>query len=315
MATLDEFYNQRTGLWDATGWWNSANALETTIDYTSKTGDKAYLSRIANTFAKNCRRKFLNEFYDDEGWWALAWIKAFDLTRYRTYLDAARTIFGDMVRGWDEACGGGIWWKKQHVKKNAIPNELFISVAARLAQRTAESAYLNWARRAWEWFSNSGLINASNLINDGLTATCENDGGVTWTYNQGVILGALVALRECTNDESFLVRAQAIADAALAALTDHNGVLHEPNEPNLGADGPQFKGIFMRNLCELYTATRKPVYRDAAIANADAVWESSRNDANAFGGIWTGPFDLADASRQSAALDALNAAISFDGQW
>jgi predicted alpha-1,6-mannanase (GH76 family) len=38
------------------------------------------------------------------------------------------------------------------------------------------------------------MINGDGLINDGLNAQGENNGQATWTYNQGVILGGLVAL-------------------------------------------------------------------------------------------------------------------------
>jgi hypothetical protein len=38
IATLHGFYDDAKGLWQTTGWWNSANALETTIDYSARTG-------------------------------------------------------------------------------------------------------------------------------------------------------------------------------------------------------------------------------------------------------------------------------------
>ena len=227
----------------------------------------------------------------------------------------ARSIFEDMCGGWDDRCGGGIWWNKPHDKKNAIPNELFLSAAARLHLSTpgdgGANSCLEWAQRAWDWFDRSGMINEDGLINDGLTADCANDGGVVWTYNQGVILGGLVALHQATGDDDLLARADALARAALRALTDNEGILHEHGEPNLGNDGPQFKGVFMRNLCDLYHATRDPVYRDAILANANAIWSRNRNDADEFGVLWAGPFDQADAARQSSALDALNGALLF----
>ena len=39
------------------------------------------------------------------------------------------------------------------------------------------------------------MINENLLVNDGLDPrTCTNNGAETWTYNQGVVLGGLVAL-------------------------------------------------------------------------------------------------------------------------
>lgn len=312
MKALQGFYNLSTGLWNTTGWWNSANALETTIDYCRFTNTLTYRGNLFNTFEKNKSKNFLNEFYDDEGWWALTWIKAYDLTGEARYLAMAKTIFNDMKGGWDATCGGGIWWSKQRNYKNAIANELFLAIAARLHLRTpndtGSGSYLDWAQKEWSWFKKSGMINRENLVNDGLNSACQNNGQTTWTYNQGVILGGLVDLFKGTNDASLLTQAQAIADAAIRNLAP-NGILREPCEPDCGADGPQFKGIFIRNLIDLQQATQKETYKAFILQNADSIWSQCRNDANQFGLCWADKFDRADAARHSAAMDALNAAL------
>ncbi len=312
MVVLQRFYNAKNGLWQTTGWWNAANVLETTIDYSMLAGTTTYHKTIANTFEKNKDSNFLNPWlYDDEGWWALTWIKAYDLTKETRYLDMAKTIFKDMTHGWDSTCGGGIWWHKKQQYKNAIANELFLSIAIRLHHRTQNDrgrrSYLDWAIREWNWFKNSGLINEQHLINDGLS-TCRNNGGTVWTYNQGVILGGLVELYNSTNDSALLTEAQAIADAALRHLSQ-NGILQEICEPDCGDDGPQFKGIFMRNLALLYQATHQQRYKEFIVKNADSIWMHSRNHSNQLGLSWIGPFDRADAARQSSAIDAINAAL------
>ena len=314
IAALQSFYNSGTGLWNTTGWWNSANALETTIDYCVHTNTTTYCSNIANTFDKHKGSNFINNFYDDEGWWAIAWIKAYDLTGETRYLDMAKTIFNDMKGGWDSAFGGGIWWSKERQYKNAIANELFLSIAVRLHLRTpgdgGPGSYLEWAQREWNWFNNTGLINSSHLINDGLDSSGRNNNQMTWTYNQGVILGGLVDLYRSIGDSSLLNQAQLIADAATNTLVA-NGILREPCEPNCGDDGPQFKGIFMRNLSYLYQTTSKPTYADFITRNADSIWLQSRNPANHLGLVWAGAFDRADAARQCSGMDAINAAIPF----
>lgn len=314
MAALQIFYNLSTGLWDSTGWWNSANALETTIEYSAVTKSLTYRGNLFNTFEKNKHSNFLNPwFYDDEGWWALTWIKAYDLTGETRYLDMAKTIFEDMKQGWDSTCGGGVWWHKRRQYKNAITNELFLSVAAKLHLRSPHDlgtdSYLSWAQRTWQWFQNTGMINVNNLVNDGLDDTCKNNGKTAWTYNQGVILGGLVDLYQSTQDPALLAQAEAIADAALKNLAP-DGILKEACEPDCGNDGPQFKGIFIRNLSYLYQVKQKPEYKAFITQNAASIW-SRRDRENQVGLSWADDFDKADAARQSSAMDAINADIAL----
>jgi predicted alpha-1,6-mannanase (GH76 family) len=314
-AALQALYDSTTGLFPSTGWWNSANGLTALIDYSVRSGTSTYVGDIAITFDKNSAQNFLNKYYDDEGWWALAWIDAFDLTHDARYLAMAETIFADMAQGWDGTCSGGIWWSKDRTYKNAIANEVFFQVAIRLHARITEDAgpgsYLDWAIREWKWFDASGLINGSSLVNDGLTASCANNAQTTWTYNQGVLIGALVDLAHQTGDTTLLVRARAIADATMQKLVDANGVLRESCEPSCGADGPQFKGVFMRHLAELASATGEARYRAFIATNADWLWNAARSNSDQIGLAWSGPFDSADGARQGSALDALNAAIPY----
>jgi predicted alpha-1,6-mannanase (GH76 family) len=320
---LQRWYRPRTGRWRSTGWWNAANALTAVIDYTRHTGDQRHLAVVEQTFraAQRRHRDFIVSFYDDNGWWGLAWIAAYDLTGDGRYLSAARTIFANLRTGWDSTCGGGVWWNTARQYKNAITNELFLALAARLHQRcgSGQDPYLDWAMREWDWFYASGLIGTGSLVNDGLTAECQNNGGVTWTYNQGVILGGLAALHEITGEPAYLRQGEAIADAALSSLTGppsavRPGILAEPGEPDTAPkdrDRPQFKGVFTRNLHDFYQQSPRPAYREFILTNAQSIWDNDRNSRNQFGLHWSGPFDRADASRQSAALDALNAAAAL----
>lgn len=169
------------------------------------------------------------------------------------YLSAAETIFRDMQAGVDGTCGGGIWWNKGRTYKNAITNELYLAVAASLANRMPSSSsgdgddFLGIAEAQWAWFRASGMIGADGLINDGLTihadGTCANDGKTAWSYNQGVVLGGLVELYRATGkDASLRVEAVDIAEAAIGKLSV-DGILHESCEDDgCGPDGSQFKG-------------------------------------------------------------------------
>ncbi len=92
MVPLQALYHTDTGLFDKNDWWTSGNVLEGVIDYTRETGDQQYVGDIENTFVKNEQSKFERHgFYDDDGWWAIVWIKAYDSSREQKYLDMAST--------------------------------------------------------------------------------------------------------------------------------------------------------------------------------------------------------------------------------
>src|SRR5262249_39174714 len=52
--------------------------------------------------------------------------------------------------------------------------------------------------------------------------------------------------------------------------------------------------------------THKPAYYTFLFKNAHAVWFNDRNDLNQLGLKWDGPFDSADAARQSSAMMAVS---------
>ncbi|KAG4028216.1 hypothetical protein MFRU_023g00530 [Monilinia fructicola] len=262
---------------------------------------------------------FLNDFYDDEGWWALGWIQAYDVTGNSDYLTMAEDIFADMKNATTTPCsngGSGIWWDRSHTYVNAIANELYLSVSAHLANRATGSDkanYLTIAKNQWNWFKGTGMINSQGTINDGLTSSCQNNGGTVWSYNQGVILGGLVEISTATGDSSYLSSAKSIATAAIKALSDSNGILHDPCEPNCGGDGTQFKGVFMRNLQKLQQASPSSTYSTFIANNAKSIWANDRDSSNNGLSVnWAGPFvATANASTESSALDALVAAAAI----
>ena len=267
--------------------------------------------------ASNADDGFLNWYYDDEGWWALAWLKAYDVTREEIYLKEAMTIFDDMTKGYDAKCGG-IWWNKGHQANAAITNEIFLAIAAQLANRAPTARkdyYLSWTRRQWRWFQRSGLINPDNNINDGLDLmTCKNNNGTVWSYNQGVILGALVEADAADHDPSYGANILRIGTAAMKKLQDKDGVIHDACEPHCGNDGPQFKGIFMRNIQAIRKILGEKLYspfKSSIGKNAASIWAKDR-EALKLGLVWSGPYQEATAATQSSALDALVAAIATE---
>lgn len=114
-----------------------------------------------------------------------------------------------------------------------------------------------------------------------------------------------------SGDSKYNVLANTIATAAIANLTDANGIMHEPCEKT-GCDGDeeQFKGVFGRNIQFLYQranvlpADTAALYKNFLTTNANAIWSSDQVN-NQLGLVWSGPSGTATVQTQSSALDAI----------
>ena len=257
-------------------------------------------------------RGFLNGYYDDEGWWALAWLKVYDLTNDVRYINAAITIFEDMTKGYPATCGG-IWWDKDHTANLAITNELFFTIAAELANRAANRRYYTqWALNMWQWFEGSGLINSGSSINSGIDlTTCQNNQGFVWSHNQGVIIGGLLELYQANANDSYITIAQNIATAAVTTLSDEKGILHEKCEPNCGDDATQYKGVFMRNLQYLAQASPNEAINIFVENNANTLWSMAQGSDHQFGPVWSSASGRPSVASHSSAVEAVIAAVAL----
>ncbi len=296
-ALMQQYY--QGGKFQGAGYWQNAQGFWVILDEYQATHDASLKTDIAEVYLANSQGTFGNYdtlYVDDEGWWALDWIRAWDLTGDPAYLATAKTIFQSMAATWDSTCGGGVWWNHTKTYKNAIPNELFLLVADELHEVTPGDAgtgsYIWWAQREATWFQSSGMINLAGQVNDGLTASCMNNGGNPWTYNQGVILAGMSELYHITGDKAYLQLAEKIATAETRYGTDANGVLQEKgcsSTTSCGGDGPLFKGIFIRYLWWLYHYDPNPAYLKLINTSLNSLWANDRTANGLFGLDWAGP--------------------------
>ena len=107
------WYSAATGLY-AGAWWNSANVITMLADfqehfpsYVAPTTATVFPTTLAQ--AQTTYPGFLDAFYDDELWWALAWIKVYDVTGQKQYLTMAASIFEDAKADWGTPPCGGLW--------------------------------------------------------------------------------------------------------------------------------------------------------------------------------------------------------------
>ena len=313
MAELMKSYNPHTGL-IGNVWWQAAVALSTLETYQQATGDTGYRNAVFTAFKDHKRGNFENSYNDDTGWWGLAWLQAYDITRSRRYLAMAETDANYMHRSWDGTCRGGVYWKTAKAYKNAITNEIFLELTAWLHNTIrGDTKYLRWAKAEWSWFKGSGMINKSDLINDGLNSRCANNHETTWTYNQGVILAGLAQLYRATKTSGLLRTAERIAKATIGHLTI-GAVLHEPCRGTgcgnrTGGARESFKGIFVRGLKVLAVAGRTSQFSSFFRKQAWSIEAHDTNRRHQFGLLWAGPIIDPNPDTQASAEDALVAVL------
>jgi hypothetical protein len=318
--------------WWLSSWWNSADALTALMAWMKRSGRTDYLWVVDRSFTVNkaafpagqkssdpIEGDFISRAVDDAAWWGLAWVQAYDLTHDPRYLSEA-TVIANYVNGfWDTStCGGGVWWDRERTYKNAVTIGLYVRLAASLHNRVAgDTTWLNRAVTGWNWFTASGLINSSGLVNDGLTGGCANNGGTVYTYNQGLAIGAGVEVYRATGNSAVLATAKRLADAAITGGTlTKNGILTESCDgtgSTCDDNGKEFKGIFMRYLMDLADVTGQGTYKTYARTQADSVWNADRDSLNRLGERWSGATSTAypnvrDWRTQASALGALLAA-------
>jgi predicted alpha-1,6-mannanase (GH76 family) len=312
MAELMRSYNPSTGL-IGNSWWQAAVALSTLETFQETTGFAGYRGAISTAFRDHRHGSFEDAYNDDTGWWGLAWLQAYTMSGYKPYLMMAETDADYIHQSWDQTCGGGVWWSTARKYKNAIANELFLELTASLHNAIpGDSKYLNWANAEWNWFAGSGMINKSDVINDGLTAHCANNHLNTWTYNQGVLLAGLAQLYKATNNRALLSTAEGIGQAAIRHLTI-GGVLHEPHcgsqcGSNVGTDSQSFKGIFVQDLKVLAATARTNEFSGFFRKQARIIERHDTDGQHRLGVSWSGPNTGQTSYSQASAEAALVAA-------
>jgi predicted alpha-1,6-mannanase (GH76 family) len=301
-------------------WWQSGNAMAMIGDLVAvdpeykQTAEQIFANSLVKAANGGGSTDFKGDFYDDMGWWAVAWIRAFDVTGNTTYLQTAETIFENMLPAQNTPCGG-IWWSTARTNLATISNTLFLSTAAKLANRAAPdkvATYKNYAMTQWNFFNQSGLINSDHLVCDGINvATCKvSDGCVTLSYTSGVLIGALIELNTLDPNPAYLALASQVGNAAISKFTT-DGILSQGGD-NLGPDFAQFKGAFARNLMLLHQAKPEQTFAEFFQRNAESIWANDRNGTGLqLGPLWQGPYIAESTTKvNSSDMPSQNSAVS-----
>jgi predicted alpha-1,6-mannanase (GH76 family) len=295
-----------------TGYWTYANGWDAVMDGVERTGGEQYLGLIETFYLGQDERGWWAGYYDDECWMTLALMRAYDLTGNPKYLAQAQSLYNDIMAGWDTTCcgsqKGGLWWDKAHTQKATAANAGAALAGARLYERTANATYLGFSQQVYSfWYS--------NMVGVGVCDHITTDGTKVWwkfTYNEGLMSGAALALARATANTAYLTNANNLARFMVeneVASTAYGLILSDGSNLGCGGDCHQFKGPAFRYLSLLYElGSRTPRYYATLKGSADSIWNLAR-DTNSivFSVDWAGPAQTTvDQSQDNAACSALS---------
>lgn len=216
-----------------------------------------------------------NAYFDDAGWWGVAYLDAYRATGNTRWLwDAGRVLAYIDRYGWD-AKNGGMWWDTGKNYKTSEPLAAATQIAATLYRITKKKYYLNFATKYLAW-ADAKTLNPQQGNLYGRSAT----DGTTMDYVEGMMIDAHVQLCLATKQQSYCDRAEQIAQASLNVF------------PELHPWTPEPDTIYLKGMLDLYAVDGNPTWYALAYANAEAAREDARDDTGWWSKDWWG--DWAD---------------------
>lgn len=279
--------------------WMYAHYWDAVLDAAERRGANAFAGTARMFYELQSQRGWLDGFYDDENWITLALLHAYKVTGDATYLAQAKVVFADIMNAWDTTCcgphPGGMWWQKPTTNKVTAINAGAVISASRLYQATNDASFLAFGQKVYAYWSTYMVDPASGHVFDGIDNAGTINTAWSFTYNEGLFIGAVVELARATGDASNLPLAHKVASYMMAKEIETTSLGTILSDGKCSGDGEMFKGIGARYLGELYAADRSHTeYRDFLVRSADAAWTLARDPAS--GNVscdWGGPYDAA----------------------
>jgi len=192
-----------------------------------------------------------NAYFDDAGWWGIAYLDAYRATGKTRWLwDAGRVLTYLQRYAWDPK-NGGMWWDSDEDHKTSEPLAAAILIAADLYRIQHKPYYLNTAKRLLAWADAKTL----NPEHGNLYSRSATDGTVM-DYVEGMMIAAHVQLCLATKQRPYCDRAESLAQASLAEF------------PTLHPWTPEPDTIYLQSMLELYAYDGNPNWYALAYANA-----------------------------------------------
>ena len=221
------------GVWHY--WWQ-AHYLDAIVDAglrSLRTGDSSGAERHARqgdrllaTIRLRNRARWVNDFYDDMAWLALASGRLAALhgdigrrSRRRRLRSADRHLTDQLRSAHTDDLGGGLFWSRDRDFKNSPATGPAALHLARLGRTDEARRLVDWLYTRL-WSAESGLVLDGIRLRGGAEVLVPD----VWSYNQGTVLGARVLRTHGGGDgglfTGILVRYLALAAAPRSGLDD-----------------------------------------------------------------------------------------------
>jgi uncharacterized protein YyaL (SSP411 family) len=228
------------------------------------------------------RAKVSTAYFDDSGWWGLAFIDAYRVTGDARYLaDAHRAFVFIVGAGWDKA-RGGVWWETQHRHKTIEPLAAAVLIGTLLYKERHRPWYLQQVDKLMHWADAHSFNKARGLYQRNAGDTTVMD------YAQGLMIAADAELCRAAHRPALCAKARTLADAAARAF------------PRDLQWSPSYDVVYVRWMLDYYRLTHDARWYDLAAHNAERALANARSS----NGLWTSSWDgrwIADGLQHDAA--------------
>jgi hypothetical protein len=209
-------------------------------------------------------------WFDDNGWWGIAFVNAYEATGSRRWLnDAERALKYIAAAGWDPR-EGGLWWNTTHPYKAGAALASDTLLATLIYQQTKSGFALAQARRFLAWGNTSGFSAADGLYaGSSLNPTPIDYGEGPLIYAQAVLCELTGTAGDCQRSE----QQKANSLRRFGYLLDFS---------------PQYDAIYLQWLLALYGLHHDRTLYQLAADNARNIETRARNREGLYLLSWEG---------------------------
>ncbi|KAF4633100.1 hypothetical protein G7Y89_g5026 [Cudoniella acicularis] len=315
ITAMTKTYSTSSLQWAGVGGWEAANAYNDIMDMDLRTGQKAYestygasLLSIATSTASQQKVQSTDNYNDDQLWWCLAMIRAYQNYKHPELLTQAENqwkAIGAKAQVFKKDQGttvtkmgltrtpaipancdvdGAVYWSSDaNSGLNAISTGLFAQVGAWLYAITGDTQYLGPSLSALGWLQRmmldpaTGILHIDSYTMDGCT---EHFGSLT--YNTGVYIGTLSSLWLSTGDQKYYTALNFTATTSVTGFFGNEPaaplVVDQQNDLTAPGDGVMWRDVLFRNIVDFYTVMQiKKQDNPVLMGRIKTWWKSNYN--------------------------------------